>query len=59
MNSRIDMLLSTFHLESRKWGRMKESELFEINYDHVTAILQYERGKAIAYLKDALGMEIK
>jgi len=55
MNSRIDTLLSTFNLGSRKWNNInKNADIFNLNYSHVAPILEFERNKALNYLKNAL-----
>ena len=55
MNSRMDTLLSTFNLNSRKWSNITStSEIFNANYSHVATILEVERNKALDYLKEAL-----
>ena len=58
MNSRIDTLLTTFKLESRKSNNVVDNkQIFEANYLHVESILKSERNRAIEYLKDALNVE--
>jgi hypothetical protein len=58
MNSRIDTLLSTFNLMSRKWHQIKNiDEVYSIDYSHIPPILEYERNKSINYLKKALKNE--
>lgn len=55
MNSRMDTLLSTFNLNSRKGSNITSiNEVFNVDYSHVPAILEVERKKAIDYLKEAL-----
>ena len=55
MNSRIDTLLSTFNLGSRKWNNINNNaDIFNVNYSHVAPILEFERNKALDYLKGAL-----
>lgn len=55
MNSRIDTLLSTFNLKSRKWENiLGNDDIFNVDYSHVTPILEFERNKALNYLKEAL-----
>jgi len=55
MNSRIDTLLSTFNLSSRKWNIIRNnSDIFNVDYSHVAPILEFERNKAFDYLKQAL-----
>jgi len=57
LGTRIDTLLSTFHLENRKWSCLQEtSDLFNIDYAHVPAIIEYERQKTYDYLKNALNI---
>ncbi|MBM7869848.1 hypothetical protein JOC70_001318 [Clostridium pascui] len=58
MNSRIDTLLSTFNLQSRKWENIKDKkQVFDIDYSHVQPILEIERQKAFNYLKEALNVK--
>ena len=55
MNSRIDTLLSTFNLSSRKWNIIRNnSDIFNVDYSHVAPILEVERKKALDYLIEAL-----
>jgi len=55
MNSRIDTLLLTFNLSSRKWINIRNnSDIFNVDYSHVAPILEFERKKALDYLKEAL-----
>ncbi len=57
LSSRLDTLLSTFRLQSRKWYSLQSgNDLFTIDFSHVPAILEQERAKALDYLKDALGL---
>ncbi|MFD1861971.1 polysaccharide pyruvyl transferase family protein [Planococcus chinensis] len=51
MNSRIDTLLSTFKLETRK-GNVKDvnSEIIDLDFSHLKIILSKERAKAHNYL---------
>lgn len=58
INSRIDTLLTKFKLESRKAENIKDNkQIFEIDYSHISQILEYEREKTINYLKNALKVE--
>lgn len=55
MNSRMDNLLSIFHLNSRKWNNtITNSDIFNVDYSHVAPILEIEGQKATDYLKEAL-----
>lgn len=54
MTSRIDTLLSTFQLHSRRWNNLKKNEIFQLDYSHIAPILEFERNKAISYLQEAL-----
>lgn len=57
LSSRLDTLLSTFRLQSRKWDSLKNSNnLFAIDFSQVPVILENERAKAFDYLKEALGI---
>ncbi|TYP69131.1 polysaccharide pyruvyl transferase family protein [Paenibacillus methanolicus] len=58
MNSRMETLLSTFKLASRKWEDVSATgELFHIDYSHVPDILEAERNKALHYLREALSIK--
>ena len=54
MSSRIDTLLTKFHLESHKFNNQSETTAFQKNYEHVHEILLVERKKALDYLNKAL-----
>jgi hypothetical protein len=57
MYSRIETLLDTFKLKSRKSDNITTNEeVFEINYSNVHLILEVEREKAVNYLKNALNV---
>jgi len=52
MNSRIDTLLSKFHLNSRKWDILdRDVEILSIDYSDAYPVLQTERKKAFDYLQ--------
>jgi polysaccharide pyruvyl transferase WcaK-like protein len=54
MYSRIDTLLDRFSLNERKIENMNlEESVFEINYDHVDAILEIERKRSMDFLRDS------
>lgn len=57
MFSRIDTLLTTFNLESRKSNIISNKEVFDLDYSHVAPILEIERNKAHDYLVEALNIE--
>ncbi|EOD00107.1 polysaccharide pyruvyl transferase family protein [Caldisalinibacter kiritimatiensis] len=61
MYSRIDTLLDKFDLHSRKAESFNinsnNTKLFEVDYSHVTHILDAERNKALEYLTKALGVK--
>lgn len=57
MNSRIDTLLSTLHLEDRHAKRLCYKKVLEKNYNHVPSILQRERKKVVEYLSIALELD--
>lgn len=58
MSSRMDTLLGKFELEDRKWKDVEKTRnVFDVNFSHVPPILEYERSKAIKYLKKALGIK--
>lgn len=58
MYSRINTLLEKFNLNSRKVENIKnDSDFFNIDYSHVTPILEEERQKSFIYLRDALNIK--
>lgn len=57
MNSRIDTLLNTMQLNDRVYGRLNDECLFEINFDHIPDILEGEKKRSIAYLRNALNLD--
>jgi len=58
MYSRINTLLDKFDLTSRKIENISNNgNYFDINYDHVPLILNKERNKSLAFLKNALNIE--
>ncbi len=57
MNSRIDTLLNTLQLQNVRFENQRSDEIFKKDYSHIPNILKRERGKAIAFLKNA--MELK
>lgn len=57
MNSRIDTLLKTFKLDDRRKCNIKyDEQIFYVNYQNVSIILENERKKTINYLKEALNI---
>lgn len=55
MSSRIDTLLSKFHLEDRRFNKVKtHGNIFNVNYSHIQDILDIERKKTMTYLNEAL-----
>lgn len=57
MFSRIDTLLDKFDLSSRKAHRVHSvGNIFEVDYTHVSFILQTERNIALDFLKNALDL---
>ena len=57
MSSRIDTLLHKFQLENRKFDSVKNENIFEKNYDHISQILEYEREKSVDFLKKAMELD--
>ncbi|MBM4761457.1 polysaccharide pyruvyl transferase family protein [Bacillus sp. B15-48] len=58
MNSRIETLLKTFKLESRKAEDIKSNnQIFQADYSHTVPILEKERKKALDYLENALNVK--
>lgn len=56
MNSRIDTLLNKFNLLDRKFDNIEKDKLWNINFNHVPAILVQERKKSLIYLREALNV---
>ena len=57
MNSRIETLLHTFHLERKYANSGLENDIWEQDYTEGYKQLEIEREKAIKYLKEALGVD--
>lgn len=58
MYSRINTLLDTFQLHSRKFENIETNKnIFNVDYSHVPEILDKERQKAATYLKEALDVK--
>lgn len=57
MNSRIDTLLSKFELMDRKFEQFSKNQIFDIDFSHVSPILEQERNKSLAYLNQAFYKE--
>ena len=58
INSRIDTLLSKFKMEDRRWiNIINEKDVFNIDFSHVSSIIETERTQALDYLKNALGIK--
>lgn len=58
MYSRIDTLLNTFKLTSRKVNNISTNEqIFNVNFSHVSEILDKERNKTFNYLSKSLNIE--
>lgn len=53
MNSRIDTLLNKFELIDRKFEAINKDNLFDIDYSHISPILEKERNKSLSYLNQA------
>ena len=56
MHSRIETLLRTMQLTGRVYGEVKEECLFDMDYQHVTGILESEKKRSIEYLRNALNL---
>ena len=57
MNSRIDTLLKKLNLLDRKWEMVKKSkEYFNSDFSNTPRLLEYERNKALMFLKKALNI---
>ena len=55
MNSRINTILKTVQLNSRLLENVNTNkQVFEANYSHIAPIVEIERKRALAYLKEAL-----
>ena len=58
MYSRIETLLDMFELRSREANNARDKkDIFNIDFSHIQPILEYERKKALDYLKNALGIK--
>lgn len=57
MNSRITTLLSIFNLENRHINKVKQKEIFNVDFTHVDPILKEERNRAFEYLRVALSQD--
>lgn len=58
MNSRIDTLLTKFQLEDRKWENIKgKDNVFDVDFSHISQILEVERKKSLDYLRRALNIK--
>lgn len=57
MNSRIETLLSKFHLEDRKFQGKITQQLLTANYKEAKEILEVEKEKSIQFLREALELE--
>lgn len=57
MNSRIETLLHTFHLERKYANSGLGNDIWEHDYSEGYKQLEIEREKAIKYLKEALGVD--
>lgn len=56
MNSRIETLLNTFHMENRLLSELKNSGMYiEADYTHIPKILEKEKKKVYNYLENSLG----
>lgn len=53
-NSRVKTILKLTNLESRNYKTIKEEEIFNIDYQPITPIVERERKKAIEYLTKSL-----
>lgn len=57
MYSRIETILDKFNLTSRKDSNISLSDVMDIDYSHVTPILEAERQKAIDFLRNSLSVK--
>ncbi|MBQ3216181.1 MAG: polysaccharide pyruvyl transferase family protein [Oscillospiraceae bacterium] len=57
MGSRIDTLLQTMQLSDRVYGRVKDECLFDVDFQHVPKILEFEKKRSIEFLKQALNFD--
>ncbi|MGI6519036.1 MAG: polysaccharide pyruvyl transferase family protein [Bacillota bacterium] len=61
LNSRIETLLATFKLQSRRWHNCKykdDDHILCVDFSHVPPILEAERKKALDYLKMSLNSSL-
>lgn len=58
MSSRIETLLGKFKFQDRRYSHLKSSgKMFEIDFSHVSEILEKERNKVSVFLDKALASE--
>lgn len=55
MNSRINTILNTFDMKSRKWDLMKQEDLWISDYSNSDSILENEVQKSREFISKALG----
>ncbi len=54
MSSRLDSLISKFHLENRRFNSQSSDEIRNKDFSEVRSILEVERKKSVDFLKSAL-----
>ncbi len=59
MHSRIESLLGKLNLTGRFFEHIQAGDEFQKDYHHISEILDFEREKAINFLKNALGLHDK
>lgn len=57
MNSRLDTLLSKFHLENRRFNGRISNDLLKCDYTEAKEILKKEKEKSVNFLKRALDIK--
>lgn len=57
MNSRLDTLLKKFNLETQKYKDGKIENYFDVNFENVNSVLEFEKNKANKFLDNALKEE--
>lgn len=55
--TRIDSLLETYGLAERHFSKFREEDVFNIDFTKADEKLRTERTRAVAYLREALGLE--
>ncbi|MDO5111893.1 MAG: Coenzyme F420 hydrogenase/dehydrogenase, beta subunit C-terminal domain [Clostridia bacterium] len=57
VSTRIDSLLETYGLMDRRFSQFREEKVYDVDFTKADETLRTERSRAIAYLREALGLE--